>query len=431
MSLVQRFDSEGNWTGWEEANSNDYQDWARQVKDKYGSDIPVPLIAEYDKYVDATHGPGIQGINSILSPIVQLGNQYGLNTDQLIQGIKNSGWALGSEGTGFTNGSNYAAGLDAFQKAAGLTGKNVDLNTPEIQKYRDQQSQAMYDRIDQSRKGDGGFWGFLSSTLSDPMFTLAAGGLAGIGLSGAAGFGGALAGEAGAVGVGETGAGTAGGWGSVADGLAAQEAGLSSADLAGWGGSSSGLGEGLGSLSGSLNSGGDLWSQLGVQPSDYLYGQSTTNPGLLNTLGVEGPYGGVSYAPWADAAAQGATAGQLASWVPQAGQSLSLFDTAKAAYDKYVKPLNQARSGISALTGGSGSSGQQYPMQGAAQEPNYGTAPTTYYSPVNYQNYGMGSGQLPNVGGTPQLPNVGGGLSGYFDYLPDYIKKGVINRYGQ
>lgn len=439
----------GEGLGTKLADRSDFENYAKQIKETHGVDIPVDLIAELDNYLDPHHGPGVEGIYQILSPMVQLGNQYGLTTDQLVQGIKQSGWYKSESDSAFTNGSDYSVGLNAAKKALNLAGKDVNLNTPEIQKYKDQQSQAMYDRIDQSHKGDGGFWGFLGSTLADPEFTLAAGGLLGIGLSGAAAAGGAaLGGEAVAPTVGATGAGELGSSGLYSLGSGGGNLGFNASGFlggestlggigggglgfsgtpaltAGWGGFAPYAGS-LGSLGGAIDYGlGTGQGNLGFNASGAFGGESTLGGTAGSGLGIGTP----GSAGW-----WGAGTGLQA---PVIG-SVSMLDQAKAAYDKYVKPLKQVQSASQILNrGGGGDGGYPQPTQ-QQDETVPETAPTTYYPE-------FGGGQLPNYGGFPQLPNIGGapqgmngtgfnlpgGMSGYFDYLPDYIKQGVIKRRG-
>lgn len=179
----------------------------------------------------------------------------------------------------------------------------------------------------------------------------------------------------------------------------------------------------------------NVYSMLGFEQPSF-FPQSIQGEGLFGQLGVTGEFGGMSYAPWAEQLAAGASPAQISAWFPQ---QTSLFDQAKSFYDKYAKPVKQAQTAGKLLGLDGNTSGRTgIVQQPAQQEPDYGIAPTTYYpntgipnwggfpQPVSHGNDGMVfGGQTQNQGGGGfGVPS--GGMSSYFDYLPDYIKKGMI-----
>ena len=434
-SAVNEFDSEGYWLGWRDVTNDDYEDWSKKAKDEYGIDIPAKLIAEYDKYVDPNNGPGYQGMVQILSPMVQGASSLGLTTDDLIKGMASSGWSFGSEGVGFTDGSNYSVGLDALNNAARIAGKSINLNTPEIQQYKAQQQNAMNQRIDYSRnQSDSDFFDLALGMIADvgPVVLPFLGPLAlgamgiGAGAAGAAGgtavgeVGGAAAGAAGGTAVGEVGGAALGEAASAGIGELGSAAlsssldpllsssfladgALSASELAGILGSEgwaaadiaaltqgaantagggmwdwltdsvSDIGDWFGDLFSSAdtyeNVGGlfdtpttDIWQQLGIDPPAGLYGQSTIDSSLLEQLGITGDYGGMSFAPWADALTSGASPSQLTSWLTSMPES-SLLDLLNNPLREIENKLglpegtintaNKARSILETLSGGS------------------------------------------------------------------------------
>ena len=182
----------------EPVGEQDYVDWSNQIKERFGYDIPVKLIAELDNYLDPLNGPGVDGIATILGPSVQIGKSIGLTDSQLLDGIKNSGWTRAENDGAFTNGSDYSVGLGIVERAAGTAGKPINLYTPQLQSFKAQQQEGMNRRIELSRKESNWFTDLLKDVAP----------FAAVALGGPALFG-AFAGAAGAAGA--AGGGTAGG----------------------------------------------------------------------------------------------------------------------------------------------------------------------------------------------------------------------------
>lgn len=258
---------------------------------------------------------------------------------------------------------------------------------------------------------------FFAQTLSDPMFTLplAYAGAVASGL-GAAGAG---AGEAAAPSVGASAAPSAGAFapgtldalaaGANYGGISAVPGSLATGGFnvgaAGFGGldflGAAGAGAGVGALS-DMPIGGNYGlasPDMFGAPNSIFPASSSTNPGLLSQIGV-GEASNMSLAPWADALAGGANAGQLSPWIQaaQAGASSpSWFDSLKNAYDKYGKPVSQANSAMNAL-GGGGGSGPMVQTQGQENIPYVEPSQNPGGLLGNPQNGGYNQGNEKYVG---------------------------------
>lgn len=276
------------------------------------------------------------------------------------------------------------------------------------------------------------FGSFIGNMLSDPLFqglALYAGGVAG-------GFGGAGAGAGEAAApsaIGQTAYGlgpSGGGLGFNASGFlggagATPGVGFVAPSAAGWGGFGTGtLGTGLGAIEAANYGLGAGQGNLGFNASGAFGGTSTLGGTAGSGLGIGIPEG----AGWWGAG----------SGIAQAAPTGSLFDTLKANYDKYGKPVSRVNSAVNALGGGSGGrSGQMVTPQ---DEGLPEAAGTTYYPSGNI-GAGFGAGPpgsgyggfpgFPAMGGLPQTPGYQFPQQAQQDpnwFIPEYLKRGVIGR---
>lgn len=268
---------------------------------------------------------------------------------------------------------------------------------------------------------------FFAETFSDPLFMLPlayAGAVAGgMGAFGGSATGSGSAGAGLGTGLGEAAGSTAYGLGSGSGSLgfnaggflggagATPGVGFVAPSAAGWGGFGAGtLGTGLGTI-GAVDYGlGAGTGNLGFNASGAFGGTSTLGGTAGSGLGIGVPQG----AGWWGAG----------SGVAQAVPTGSLFDTLKANYDKYGKPVSQANSALKMLGGGgpTGTGGMMQPQESSIPLPAGG----------GVMQGGGGYPGLP-VGGYPGLPGAGvipqQNNSPEQDwFIPEYLRRGVIGR---
>lgn len=217
-------------------------DKAAEINSRYGANIPVSVVAAFDKYIDPSNGPDEAGYYSILAPMMQIGQQHGLSNDEIIRGIEGYGK---SAGAGFTNGSNYGEiAFSALTSGANAAGKQAP-NRALYGDFLSQSAQAMDQRIEQSRASDSNFFDLITGALSEDgiMQLLSVAGLgAGLGsllgtAGGAAAGSGALIPPAALQGVSQSGlASLASAWGVPVESLLAQQALGAGSSLGGFSG---------------------------------------------------------------------------------------------------------------------------------------------------------------------------------------------------